>query len=107
MLEDLKAIFKQDDEYTELELVEEEKKQVPIIVDKIENFTCADRIIRNVREGKIVFARIKDIKNMNTEELKRAIQKIKNVCVSIDGDIAAIADEWLIVAPSLAKVSKE
>jgi len=112
MFRDLKTILRgtaeEESEYTELEMTaEEQTKHVPIVIDKIENFTCADRIIRHIREGKIVFARIKDIKNVNMDELKRSIAKIKNVTVSIDGDMVGVGDEWLIIAPSIAKVSRE
>ncbi len=112
MFRDLKTMLKgtmeDEGEYTELEMMEEStSKHVPIVVERIENFTCADRIIRHVREGKIVFARIKDMKNVNMDELKRSITKIKNVTTSIDGDMVGVADEWLIVAPSVAKISRE
>jgi SepF-like predicted cell division protein (DUF552 family) len=112
MFRDLKTILKgsaeEEAEYTELEMHEEEHlKHVPIVIDRIENFTCADRIIRHVREGKIVFARIKDIKNVNMDELKRSIAKIKTVTSSIDGDMVGVGDEWLIIAPSVARVSRE
>jgi SepF-like predicted cell division protein (DUF552 family) len=112
MFRDLKTIFKgtveEEGEYTELEMTNEEQaKHVPIVIDKIENFTCADRIIRHVREGKIVFARIRDLKNVNMDELKRSISKIKNVTTALDGDIVGVGDEWLIIAPSVAKVSRE
>ncbi|MBI5061584.1 MAG: cell division protein SepF [Candidatus Aenigmarchaeota archaeon] len=112
MFRDLKTMLKgtmeDEGEYTELEMVEETAaRHVPIVIEKIENFTCADRIIRHVREGKVVFARIKDIRNVNMDELKRSIAKIKNVTTSIDGDMVGVADEWLIVAPSIAKIARE
>jgi SepF-like predicted cell division protein (DUF552 family) len=85
---------------------EEEAKKVPIVVDRMENYTCADRIIRYVREGKIVFVRIGEFKNTNVDELRRTIGKIKSVVQAIDGDMVGVGNEWLVVAPSSARIDR-
>ena len=109
MLSNLKSILKgaEDQDYTELVMENDAPRNLPIIVDRIESFSCSDRVIKNVREGKIVFAKVGDFKNINVDEFKRTISKIKNVCTAINGDIVGVAGDWLIVAPSLAKIERD
>jgi len=107
MLQTLKSILKnQEDEYTELVMSEEEAKHVPIVVEKLENFACADRVVSHLREGKVVFARIGEFKHTNVDELRRTLSKIRNVCQAINGDIVGIKDEWVIAAPGIARIER-
>ncbi|MFH0832966.1 MAG: cell division protein SepF [Candidatus Aenigmatarchaeota archaeon] len=94
------------EEYTELPLEGEELEKLKIIIDKVDDYMSIDRIIRNVREGNIVIARIKQLKEENAEELKHAISKIKTATVNFDGDIAGAGDEWLIVTPRNVRIAR-
>ena len=38
---------------------------------------------------------------------KRAIARIRKTCIAINGDIAGVSDEWIVVTPSFAKVHRE
>ena len=109
MLGNLKSILKgaEEQDYTELVMEQEGQRNLPIVVDRIESFSCADRVVKNVREGKIVFAKVGEFKNLNVDEFKRTVSKIKNVCTAINGDIVGVSGDWLIVAPSLAKIERE
>lgn len=94
------------EEYTEIPLEGEELEKIKIIIDKVDDYMSVDRIIRNVREGNIVIARIKKLKDENVEELKHAISKIKTACDNFDGDVAGAGDEWLIVTSSKARIAR-
>ncbi len=110
MLESLRTVLKgveNSDEYTELVMDEAEIAHVPIVVDRLENFTDSDRVARYLREGKIVFVRIGDFKNTNVDELRRTVSKIRNVVQAVDGDLVGIRDEWIIVAPSVARIERD
>ncbi len=109
MLGNLKSILKgaEDQDYTELVMESDNSSHLPIVVDRIESFSCGDRVIKNVREGKVVFAKVGEFKNINVDEFKRTISKIKNVCAAINGDIVGVSGDWLIVAPSLAKIERD
>ncbi len=102
---DVMAKKEDAEEYTEIEMPEEEEKHVKIVIDKLESAN-PDKIIRNVKEGKIVIVKIKELKESNMDELKHAINKIKNTCEIINGDVAGVGDEWLIVTPSSAKIER-
>lgn len=109
MLGNLKSILKgaEDQDYTELVMEGEGSTHLPIVVDRVESFSCSDRVIKNVREGKIVFAKVGDFKNINIDEFKRTVSKIKNVCTAINGDIVGVSGDWLIISPSSAKIERD
>jgi len=107
---DFKSIMKkQDDEdYTEFVMgADEGAKQVPVVVDKIESFACGDRIVKHVREGKIVFAKIGQIKHVNVDEFRRTVSKVRNVVQALEGDMVGVGEEWIIVTPSSARVQRD
>ena len=50
---------------------------------------------------------IKGLKEKDMTELKRAIERIRKTCLAINGDIAGVSDEWVIICPEFAKVHRE
>ena len=101
-------LFKEKEgDYAEIALEEEEGKYVKIMIEKLDKYANVDSIIRKIKEGHIVIAKIKDLKESNEEELRHSITKIKTVCDSLNGDIAGVGEEWIIVTPSIASVSRE
>jgi len=102
--------FKETDKYVELEV--EETGEVPenkvkIIIEKVESFVSADKVLRNVRDGNIVFAKIKELKESNLDELKSVISKIRTHVTNMGGDIVGAGDEWIIVTPSSVKIHRD
>ncbi len=96
----------QPEELTELPVQEEEAPYTRVMIDKLDSLSDCDRIVRKVRSGNIVIARMKDLKEQNIDELKHAISKIRTSCSMFNGDIAGVGDEWLIVTPSTAKIQR-
>lgn len=101
-------IKSEPDEYVQLE-AEEEKPAggVTIQIEHIGHYTDSERIQQKVRDGIILLVRIKDLKDKDMNELKRAIARIRRTCHAVNGDIAGLGDEWLIVTPAVAKVRRE
>lgn len=99
----------EDEELLELsEDVEEgEVQAVPIQVIQLEEYKDAEEVQKSVREGKIVFVKIKRLKESDMGDLKRAIERIRKTCTAVDGDIAGVDENYIIVAPSYAKVLRE
>ena len=94
------------EEYAELPLQIEEQKHVKIMIDNMESYASADRILRKVREGHIVVAQIKQLRNQNMDQLKAAVSKIKAVTETIEGDVVGIGEEWLVVTPKNVKIQR-
>ena len=81
--------------------------QSTIIVDKIDSYASCDRIIRQIKSNNIVIAKIKDLKDTNMDELKQSVNRIKTAVTSLNGDIAGVGEEWLIITPKTAKVHRQ
>jgi|SRR3989344_9416212 len=107
-LKDIVGKFKDNDEYIELDMSEEDKSRKLLIeVERLENYNDSDRLQKKVREGNILLVKIKDLKAKDMEELKRSVDKLKKTCLAIGGDIAGLGEDWLILAPSTARVHRE
>ncbi len=96
----------QMEELAELPASEEPVSSATVVVDKLQMLSDADRIIKKVRSGNIVIARIKELKEQNLDELKHSISKIRTSCSMFNGDIAGVGEEWIIVTPSTAKIHR-
>jgi SepF-like predicted cell division protein (DUF552 family) len=97
------------EEFIELDTqdVEMPSGKVPIKVDKLEDFMDTDRIQKLIRNGNIVLVKIKALRGKDISELKRAIEKLRKTCLAINGDIAGIDEDWVIMTPSFAHVARE
>lgn len=97
-----------EDEYIELDTADAETGgKVMIKTDKIEDFIDADRIQKMLRENSIVLVKVKSLKEKDISELKRAIDKLRKTCIAMNGDIAAIDEDWIIVTPGFAHISRQ
>jgi SepF-like predicted cell division protein (DUF552 family) len=94
-------------EYAEIMPEEEESNYVKIMIEKLDKYSSVDRIIRKLKDGNIVIAKIKELKDSNEEELRHSITKIRTACESLNGDIAGVGEEWIIVTPNTANISRE
>ncbi|OYT56410.1 MAG: hypothetical protein B6U68_03395 [Candidatus Aenigmarchaeota archaeon ex4484_14] len=89
-----------EEEYIELDVEGArgpDSGKILIVVDKLEDYADSDRIQRKMREGKIVLVKIKELKDKDIGELKRAISRIRKTCMAVNGDIAGVSDEWIVV----------
>ncbi|MFA4819696.1 MAG: cell division protein SepF [Candidatus Aenigmatarchaeota archaeon] len=107
-IKDIMGKFKGGDEYVEVNMEEEKTdKRLLIEVERLDNYADSDRLQRKVREGSILLVKIRDLKAKDMEELKRAVEKLRKTCLAINGDIAGMGDDWLILTPPSAKVHRE
>lgn len=71
----------------------------------IEDFEHIKPILDALREGNTVaLINIKPLKDKDLVELKRAINKLKNTCDAIEGDIAGFGEDWIAAVPSFAHI---
>ncbi|MDY6789540.1 MAG: cell division protein SepF [Candidatus Nanohaloarchaea archaeon] len=97
----------QEDDYVELEAVNEAPdSKVKIRVATLKEYGDSQKVQKMLREGNIVWVKIKPLKDKDMTDLKRAIDRIKKTVRSIDGDIAGIDEEWLIATPPYAHVHR-
>ena len=94
------------EEYHELE-GEEQIPEVQVVVEKIDSIAAVDRIIKQLKSGNIVVAGMRDLKETNMDELKQCINKLKLSTANLNGDIAGVGDDWIIVTPGRARIHRE
>lgn len=101
--------LKGGEDYVEVEHEEEQQatSQTNVEVEKLENYADSDRIQKKVREGTILLVRIRELRNKDMEEMKRSVERIRRTCMAINGDIAGLGDDWLIVTPASARIHRE
>jgi SepF-like predicted cell division protein (DUF552 family) len=108
-------IFKKDEqqaepqleEFTELPLdLDQKQEHMKIIIEKLDDFTDTDRIIRKMRSGSIIIVNVKGIKERSMDELKHAISKFKTSVAGANGDIVGVGDEFVILTPSTARIHR-
>ena len=94
-----------EEEWVEIDeagLVKEEKINVKI--ETLKDYIDSDRVQQLVRDGNIVFLRIKDLRAKNVAELKKAVEKLKKTVVAMNGDIVGIDEDFLVITPNFARV---
>ncbi len=96
------------EDYIELDTseIEAPSGKIPIRVDKMEDFADSERIQKQLRSGSIILVKIKALRGKDISELKRAIDKLRKTCIAINGDIAGIDEDWVVLTPSFAHVSR-
>ena len=106
----LKDVEEEDEEYIDFNKIIEKPKNVEgkmeIKIEKLLEFRDAEKIQREVREGRIVLAETEELKEKDIGELKRAIERIKKTIIAIDGDIVMGPKSILIVCPGSVVISR-
>lgn len=96
-------------EYVELDTATTEVAKGKIIVKPfvINDFNDIKGVLDTLREGAtIALVNIKPLKDKDIIELKRVINKLKKTTDAIEGDIAGFGDDYIVVTPSFARISR-
>lgn len=95
-----------DEEIVEVTPVQETERKVLVKVEKLREFSDTDRIQALLREGYIVFVGIKDLKDRDLSELKRAIDKLKRTVLALNGDIVGVEEDFIVLTPGYARIAR-
>lgn len=104
---------KQEEETSEDSFVEvdqtavDQRQKVNIRIEDLQDYRDVDAVQKVVRDGNIVFLKIKTLREKNLGELKRAIQKLRKGAIAMGGDIVGVDDNFLVLTPSFAKVARQ
>jgi SepF-like predicted cell division protein (DUF552 family) len=96
-------------DYVELDNVKSNDGKSKIIVRPytIEDFSDIKPILDAMREGyTIAIVNIRPLKEKDIVELKRAVSKLKKTCDAIEGEIAGFDEDYVIITPSFATISR-
>src|SRR3989344_5733750 len=95
------------DDYVEIDNKKNLADRSKIIIKSymLQDFSDIKSTLDDLREGfTIALINIKYLKDKDIVELKRAVTKLKKTCDAIDGDIAGLGDDWIVVTPSFAQI---
>jgi len=79
---------------------------IPIKMVHVNDYGDIDLVQRALREGNIVFVKIKTLKEKDMSELKRAIERLRNTVTAVNGDIAGVDENYVIATPSFARIDR-
>ncbi len=68
--------------------------------------TDAQAVIEEVKKGNIVLLNIADLSKRNAMKLRELISTIRNEVQGIDGDMARVSSDRVLVTPSRVKIVK-
>jgi SepF-like predicted cell division protein (DUF552 family) len=77
-----------------------------IKVCKLKGFADIDISARELSEGNIVIVDIQPLADRSVKELKHAVDEMKDICLSMGGDIAGITEYHLILTPPNIKIER-
>jgi SepF-like predicted cell division protein (DUF552 family) len=98
------------DEFLEVNVMDETTHtggKVGIRIEHLTEFADTEKVLKALREGSVVFLKIKNLKEKDLGELKRAVERLKKTVMAQNGDIAGVEQDWLILAPEHATVQRE
>ena len=83
---------------------EDEKSQVNVKIDTMTSYADAERVLQFLREGYVIFLRIRELREKNLNELKKAVEKIKKTANAMNGDMVGVDEDFLIITPQFARI---
>jgi SepF-like predicted cell division protein (DUF552 family) len=96
-----------EDDFVELDAKMSEKdKKVVIRAETLQEFDDVEKVQQHLRDNHIVWVNIKPLKERDMTNLKRAVKRLKKTVKSIDGDMAGVDEEWIVVCPSYAEIER-
>jgi len=93
-----------EDEFIELETGGEEGKKVNIRIETLNDYRDVEGVQKYLREGNIIFLRIRKLRERDIGELKRSIERLRRTTIAMNGDIIGVDEDFLILSPPNAKI---
>ncbi|MEK6830308.1 MAG: cell division protein SepF [Nanoarchaeota archaeon] len=96
------------EEYIEIDLGKEEKEaKVLVKLFALRQYEDVNEILNALRDGyTIAIIDIKQLRQRDTMETKRAISKIRKTIEALEGNIQGFGDNMVIATPSFATIHK-
>lgn len=84
-----------------------EERRLSVRIETLKDFSDVDRIQSMLRDGNIIFLKIKELRENDINELKRSVDKLRKTCVAMSGDMVGLDEDFLIITPDFARVYRE
>ncbi|MFB6143850.1 MAG: cell division protein SepF [Candidatus Nanohaloarchaea archaeon] len=96
-----------DDDFVELDAKRSEKdEKVVIRAETLKEFGDVEKVQEHLRNDHIVWVNIKPLKKKDMADLKRAVKRLKKTIKAVEGDMAGVDEEWIVVCPGYAEIAR-
>jgi hypothetical protein len=96
----------EEDEFIEIESLREEGQKASIRIETLNDYRDVEGVQKHLREGHIIFLRIKKMRDRDMGELKRSVERLRRTAIAMNGDIIGVDEDYLIVTPPSAKIHR-
>jgi len=93
-----------EDEFIEIETEREEGKRINIRIETLNDYRDVEGVQRSLREGNVIFLRIRKLRERDIGELKRSVERLRRTSIAMNGDIIGVDEDYLILTPPNAKI---
>ena len=107
-LADFLPLRKKEEEYEEIKVeeLEEPEEKINVRIEKLGGVEDAERIIRYVKKGFIVFLKTKELQKRQLAQFQMAVLKLKRLCKNYGFDIVGTEEGYLILAPKFVTIER-
>jgi len=104
------SIFRKDEpkgegeEFIEVETEGDDRRRISVRIENLNDYRDVEEVQKLLREGNIIFLRMKKLKERDIGELKRSIERLRKTSMAMNGDIIGIDEDYLILTPPFAKI---
>ncbi len=73
----------------------------------LRNLSDLDTIKQEVKQGNILILKISPLANKSIEDIKKAVNELCEFVKTVDGDIARLGEERIVITPSGVRIWRE
>lgn len=96
-----------DEDFVELDAkMGDSEEKVVIRAATLREFGDVESVQEHLRNNHIVWVNIKPLKEKDMTDLKRAVKRLKKTVKSMDGDMAGVDEDWIVVCPGYATIAR-
>ncbi len=96
-----------EEDFVELDAkTAETDEKVVIRAATLKEFGDVEKVQEHLRNNHIVWVNINPLKEKDMTDLKRAVKRLKKTVKSMDGDMAGVDEDWIVVCPSYATIAR-
>lgn len=100
-------VFSDDVDYIEIDNLDDKLEGKFLIkIRTLSDFADTEAIQQDIRQNHIVFIKIRPLKEKDMTELKRAVDRLRKTCMAVNGDIAGVDEDFLVITPEAVRIHR-
>jgi SepF-like predicted cell division protein (DUF552 family) len=92
------------EEFMEVGDVPSDTNEVNVKIESLKDYEDTDKVLQLLREGYVIFLKIRELREKDMATLKKAVEKLKKTISAMNGDIVGVDEDFLIIAPKFASI---